>query len=134
MAVLFTVRNGWEADIRTRALERLHDNSELRKRLSAILDRADQPVVDWPAVDQLLDSSSRDLKEEGASECPHFVWHFIADRDIRSKDAVYGDNQREEVRHFVETGEYDPDWDKGTGPWGCIAAVLTIGGLTFWLM
>ena len=109
------------------------NNADLRKRLAAILAREQQLVVDWTAVGQMADQLSHDLKA-GGSDCPHFVWHFLADSDIRAKDAVYGDDQRAEVRHFVETGEYDHDWDKGIQPWGCMAAVLGVGGLMFWLM
>ena len=81
-------------------------SSDLRERLSVILAQEEQPVVDWAAVDQMLDRLSSDLKES-ASECPHFVWHYIADSDIRARDHVYGDHQRQEVRRFVDTGEYE---------------------------
>jgi hypothetical protein len=81
------------------------DNSDLRERLSAILDQEEQKLVDWPAVDQMLDRLNQDLTT-GSSQCPHFVWHFIADSDIRAKNAVYADHQRAEVRRFVETGKF----------------------------
>ena len=67
---------------------------DLRERLSVILAQEEQSVVDWAAVDQMLDRLSSDLKESAAA-CPHFVWHFIADSDIRAKDPVYGNHQRQ---------------------------------------
>ena len=93
------------------------NSSDLRERLSAILDQEEQTVVDWPAVEQMLDRLNRDLKE-GPSECPHFVWHFIADSDIRAKDAAYAEHQRDEVRRFVATAEFEDS--TAMRPWGCL--------------
>lgn len=106
------------------------NNSDLRERLSAILDQEEQQLVDWSAVQQMLDRLNQDLKE-GSSECPHFVWHFIADSDIRAKDAVYADYQRAEVRRFVETGEFEDSEE--VRPWGCAAVALAVGALLFWI-
>ena len=107
------------------------DVDELRRRLGAILSEEEREVVDWTTVSAMLDELAADVK---GSEFPHFVHHFISDSDIRAKDPVYGQDQRQEVRRFVDTGGYDPDWDKEIRPWGCIAAVVGIGGLMFWLM
>ncbi len=105
------------------------NNADLRERLAAILDQEEQQVRDWSTVDLMLDTLNRDLKKS-SFECPHFVWHFIADSDIRAKDAAYGDHQRAEIRHFVETGEFQDS--KEGRRWGCAAAVLPIGALVFW--
>ena len=107
------------------------NSSDLRERLSVILAQEEQSMVDWAAVDQMLDRLSSDLKESGASECPHFVWHFIADSDIRAKDPVYGDYQRQEVRRFVDTGEYEESEE--ASPLGCWLVAGLPGALAFWL-
>jgi hypothetical protein len=101
---------------------------ELRQRLAAILDQEERGVVDWASVEAMFDRLDADLKD---SECPHFVYHFISDSDIRAKDPVYGDHQRQEVRRFVETGEYVES--KAVSPLGCIAVMAALGGLAFWV-
>lgn len=103
------------------------DHDELRNRLAAILAEEEREVVDWAAVDAMLDKLAANLKD---SEYPHFIGHFMSDSDIRAKDAVYGDHQRYEVRRFVETGEYMRS--KEVSPLGCLAVVAALGGLAFW--
>lgn len=104
------------------------DMEELRQRLATILDQEEREVVDWATVDAMFDRLDADLK---GSECPHFVYHYISDNDIRSKDPVYGDHQRQEVKRFVETGEYVES--KGVSPLGCLAVVAALGGLALWV-
>jgi hypothetical protein len=105
------------------------DQAELRQRLSNILLEEEREVIDWEAVDQMLDRLYQDLK---GSECPHFVRHFITDSDIRAKDAIYGHHQRQEVRSYVETGKYEENKEV-VWPLGCLTLAAGFFGLVFWL-
>ena len=105
------------------------ENLELRHRLAATLAEEERGVVDWAAVDRMLDRLHRDLNN--TSLCPHFVWHFISDSDIRAKDSVYGDHQRLEVRRFVDIGDYEES--KEVSPLGCLLVAASLGGLAFWM-
>lgn len=102
----------------------------LRQRLAAVLLEEEREVVDWTAVDEMLNQLNDDLTKS-SPECPHFVRHFISDSDIRAKDKTYGEHQRLEVKRFVETGEYEDS--KAVSPLGCVALVAALAGLTFWL-
>lgn len=37
-----------------------------------------------------------------ASSMPHFVWHFLADADIRSRDADYAALQNQRIQRFLQ--------------------------------
>ena len=101
---------------------------DLRQRLAAVLGEEERDVVDWTIVDHMLHRLYEDLK---GCEYPHFVSHFIADSDIRAKDAVYGDHQRLEIRSFVDTGEFEES--KEGSRLGCWALAAAFGGLAIWL-
>ena len=106
------------------------DTHELRQRLAAILMEEEREVVDWTAVNEMLNELNDDLTS-GSPECPHFVHHFISDSDIRAKDNTYGEHQRLEVKRFVETGDFKDG--KALSSLGCVALVAALGGLAFWL-
>jgi hypothetical protein len=81
------------------------DTATLRQRLTDILDEEERPSVDWNAVQTLCLRLSDDLDNHPNPDCPHIVYHFLSDADIREKDADYGRGQRVEIRRFAETGE-----------------------------
>jgi hypothetical protein len=58
------------------------------------------------------------------------VAHCLSDRDIRARDARYGDTQREAIRTYLATGDY---FDGVVLPWwGCLALLVVAGGVVIW--
>ncbi len=105
--------------------------ADIQIRLATILAAEKAPVVDWSAVDRLCDQLERDL---GASsgDIPEIVAHFLSDSDIRARDAKYGEAQRDAIRTYLATGEYD---DSVAVPWwGCLALVVVVGGVIAWML
>lgn len=111
------------------------DTVTLRQRLAAILDEEERPDADWNRIDNLCERLSDDLANSRNSGCPHIVYHFLSDADIRAKDAEYGREQRVEIRRFAETGECDDSTPLRTRSCFAIAAVgLGLGALIYWLL
>ena len=81
------------------------DTATLRLRLSGILTEEERPIVDWDLVQTLCMNLYGDLDRHPDFDCPHVVYHFLSDTDIRQKDEDYGRNQRVEIKRFAETGE-----------------------------
>ncbi|WP_426692948.1 hypothetical protein ACMC5O_002467 [Sphingomonas sediminicola] len=107
------------------------NTATLRQRLIAILNEEERPNVDWHAVEDLCTKLSDDLENHPNQDCPHIVHHFLADADIRAKDAEYGRKQRVEIRRFADTGECDDS--KPVSGRGCLAvAIVCLGALLFW--
>jgi hypothetical protein len=108
------------------------DKATLRQRLGGILSEEDHSNVDWGTVDRLCEELLQDVKSHADLECPHVVFHFLTDADIRAKDAVYGKGQRVEIKRFVETGECKDS--KPLSPWVIIGTLAAIGVLVFGLL
>ncbi|MEY2549763.1 MAG: hypothetical protein QOD64_2345 [Verrucomicrobiota bacterium] len=34
-------------------------------------------------------------------ECPHHIWHFLDDADMRERDSNYADAQHKEIRDYI---------------------------------
>ena len=106
---------------------------ELRQRVGAILaveERANA-VEDWAEVERLTDELQAQLEAEETTVCPEIVDHYLDDVDIRARDERYAQQQRERVRQFVETGEYD---DGTPVPLSCAVALAVVIGLIGWLL
>jgi hypothetical protein len=104
---------------------RTMDPRELRRRVGVILAvevRADEDE-DWAEVERLSDELQAQLATD-QTICPEIVDHYLDDADVRAQDERYGEEQRERVRKFVETGEYD---DGTAVPlWTCAVAVALL--------
>jgi len=43
------------------------------------------------------------IRPEGlAPSLPHFIWHFLADADIRLKDSIYAELQNKRMKLFIQ--------------------------------
>jgi hypothetical protein len=108
------------------------EHPELRRRVGAILAAEEEKPRNWAEVERLSDDLLQQLMPESGAHCPEIVSHYLDDADIRSADEVYGNQQRERIRHFVETGEYDD----GTtvSPWACTVVIALILAGIAWLI
>jgi hypothetical protein len=108
------------------------DFVELRQRVGAILaveERANRDE-DWGEVERLTKELQAQLEADRTTMCPEIVDHYLDDVDIRAQDDSYAQQQRERVRQFVETGEYD---DGTLVPlWTCAVALTLVAGLVAW--
>ena len=108
------------------------DTTALRQRLGDILREEERSDVDWGAVERMCEELDQDLDGQPDLDCPHIVFHFLSDADIRAKEPDYARGQRVEILRFVETGECNDS--KPVRSWGCFAALAAaIGALLFWL-
>lgn len=102
---------------------------ELRSRLSLILAVEEREPTDWLEVERLASELQRDLPIDATPEAVH---HYLDDADVRARDNRYGARQRQEVRRYVELGEYD---DGTQIPWwGCALVLLAGAGIIKWLL
>lgn len=102
---------------------------ELRSRLAVILAVEEREPVDWLEVERLASELQRELPIDATPEAVH---RYLDDADIRSRDNAYGARQRQEVRRYVDLGEYD---DGTRLPWwGCAMVLLTGAGVVKWLL
>lgn len=102
---------------------------ELRSRLAAILAVEEREPTDWVEVELLANELQRDLPIDATPEAVH---HYLNDADIRAQDSAYGARQRQEVRRYVEHGEYD---DGTPIPWwGCALILFAGAGIIKWLL
>lgn len=105
------------------------DMDELRSRLAVILAVEEREPTDWPEVDRLASELQRELPIDATPESVH---RYLDDADIRSRDEAYGARQRQDVRRYVDLGEYD---DGIPVPWwGCAALLLVGAGVANWLL
>lgn len=81
------------------------ETTDIRERLADILREEARDVVDWDIVERKCLDLSQAVARSPGSQCPHIVFHFLSDADIRAKDADYASDQRVEIKRFVETGE-----------------------------
>lgn len=102
---------------------------ELRSRLAIILGLEEQESPDWGEIERLSHALQRELPIDATPEAVH---HYLDDADIRARDQAYASRQREEVRRFVELGEFEDGtpirW------WGCALVLLVGAGLAKWLL
>jgi hypothetical protein len=107
------------------------DTATLRQGVTNILDQEERLDVDWVAVEGLCTRLADDLHNDPNPDCPHILWHFLTDADIRGKDAEYGRHQRFEIRRFAETGECSDS--KPVSGRGCLAIIgVALTALFFW--
>lgn len=79
----------------------------LRELAGRLRDLAGMPVHDRHALDAWYVAARRleDWIRADPALCdalPHFVWHYLADADIRKKNSVYGAEQRQQLMGIVE--------------------------------
>lgn len=102
---------------------------ELRRRLAVILAVEEREPTDWLEVERLASELQRELPIDATPEAVH---RYLDDADIRCRDDVYGARQRQEVRLYVDFGEYDDGipipW------WGCALVLMVAAGLVKWLL
>lgn len=104
-------------------------SDELRSRLAAILAIEEREPTDWLQVEKLASQLQRELPIDATPEAVH---RYLDDADIRSRDDAYGARQRQEVRRYVDYGEYD---DGIPVPWwGCVLVLLAGAGVAKWLL
>jgi hypothetical protein len=102
---------------------------ELRSRLAGILAIEERVPTDWPRIEKLTSELQRELPIDATPEAVH---RYLNDADIRSRDDVYGARQRQEVRRYVDHGDYD---DGIPVPWwGCALVLLGGAALAKWLL
>jgi hypothetical protein len=102
---------------------------ELRSRLAVILAVEEQEPTDWLEVERLASDLQRELPIDATPETVH---RYLDDADVRSSDDAYGAHQRQEVRRYVDLGEYD---DGTPVPWwGCALVLLASAGVVKWLL
>jgi len=74
--------------------------NDLRKASQLIIGVLDDPLnigaalAQWPKTDE---GSEKALKN-----AYHFLHHYLADEDIRKRDAGYANRQRETLKHFAD--------------------------------
>ena len=104
---------------------------DLRRRVGTILAAEEREPADWPEVERLSDELLQQLRAEPDTECPDVVTHFLEDADVRAKDEDWAAYQKEEIRRFIETGEYS---DSRAPLWTCPLILVLIGGLVLWVV
>ncbi len=102
---------------------------ELRGRLATILAVEEAEPTDWSEVERLASQLQRELPIDATPEAVH---HYLNDADIRSRDTSYGAKQRQDVRRYVDHGEFH---DGIPVPWwGCAFVLLGAAGVVKWLL
>lgn len=105
------------------------DMDYLRSRLAAILAVEEADPTDWLEVERLASQLQRELPIDPTPEAVH---RYLDDADIHSRDNSYGARQRQDVRRYVDHGEYD---DGIPVPWwGCALVLLGAAGIVKWLL
>lgn len=102
---------------------------EIRSRLAVILTVEEREPTNWLEVERLASELQQELPIDATPEAVH---RYLDDADIRSRDDAYGARQRQEVRRYVDLGEYD-----GGTPiprWGCALVLLAGAGVVKWLL
>ena len=103
--------------------------AELRDRLASILAVEEREPTDWLEVERLASQLQREVPIDATPEAVH---RYLDDADIRSRDDAYATRQRQEVRRYVDLGEYD---DGIPVPWwGCALVLLAGAGVVRWLL
>jgi hypothetical protein len=103
--------------------------AELRNRFAAILAVEEREPTDWLEVERLASQLQRELPIDATSEAVH---RYLDDADIPSRDDAYTAKQRQQVRRYVDLGEYD---DGIPVPWwGCALVLLAGASVVKWLL
>jgi hypothetical protein len=111
------------------------DTADLRQRLGAIIREEERSNVDWEIVERMCDDLWQALHDRAGLDCPHIVFHFLSDADIRAKDADYGRRQRVEIGRFVESGKCkDSKPVSGRSCLAIVIAIVCVGALLFWML
>ena len=103
--------------------------NQLRYRLEVILDVEKRLPTDWLEVERLASELQRDLPIDATPEAVH---RYLDDSDIRRSDAAYGTHQRQQVRRYLDLGDYD---DGVAIPWwGCGLVLMAGAAVCNWLL
>lgn len=78
---------------------------ELRADLGYILAAEETEQPDWNEVQDLCRRVLKRLEQEPVPDFPHDIWHFLADADIRQRDAQYGDEQRGVLHAWLDEAD-----------------------------
>ena len=76
--------------------------AELKRHLAQILTEEDRGSPNWGRIENMCLSLSKELSIDACDTCPHHIYHFIADCDIRQRNNEYGEKQRADVRTYLE--------------------------------
>ena len=74
----------------------------LRQHLQAILDLEAADPVDWAQVQKLSSDTLPRISQRSGNGPPPFVYHYLADADLRQKDAEYAEMQRKELCDLLD--------------------------------
>ena len=108
------------------------EGAKLRRRVSAILNEEERPEIDWAQIAELSSELDRELAAESYLDCPDVVLHYLDDDDVRARDQVFAARQRDEIRRYIETGEYR---DGKPLPWWTWLLLLASSiGVLIWLL
>ncbi len=107
------------------------EQTALRQRLGDILREEWRDDVNWEMVERMCESLYQSIDPQCDSACPHIVFHFLSDADIRAKNARYGQGQRVQIKRFVDTGECTDS--KPIHARNLAIALAGTGALLFWL-
>lgn len=88
-----------------RRTETLHELAERLRALAAtpVSDRAELDA--WYAAARRLQDWMSANAQDISSAVPHFVWHYLADADIRLKDSLYAVDQTRQLMEIVQALE-----------------------------
>ena len=75
---------------------------ELRTDLRAILAAEEKEHPDWNDVQGRCLRVATTLKAQPLPDFPHDIWHFLADADIRRRDSQYAEEQRRDLRSWLD--------------------------------
>ncbi|WP_214442671.1 hypothetical protein [Sphingobium yanoikuyae] len=85
--------------------------------------------TDWVEVGRLASALQRELPIDSMPDAVH---RYLDDADIRSRKSAYAAYQRQEMRRYVDFGEYD---DGIPVPWWVCALFLLAGAAIIkWLL
>ncbi len=111
------------------------DKAELQQRVATILAEEERENPDWLRIAGLCEALDERLRNEPDTDFPDSVYHFVDDADIRQRDELYAEWQRDLVRRYVETGEMTEHAPSVEVPWwGCLLLVGVLVGVVVWLL
>ncbi len=87
----------------------LHEVVERLHRLAAISPTSTGELKTWYAAAQEFRDWLSTKPAQLIDRVPHFVWHYLDDADIRSKDEVYRRDQERELAAVLARLEGDGD-------------------------
>ncbi len=84
------------------------DNTIIKKlavKLRRLLEQEQDLSTDIKAWDKAVETFRSELTTEEINLIPHFVWHYLADADIRAKDKSYKEQQEKEIEIVIKEME-----------------------------